>query len=463
MRRVALAWLVLLAGCAAGPDYRRPAVAVPDAFRAATETPSGTDSIGDAGWATVYPDPRLCELIAAALASNLDLKTAIARVDQARAVRGATRLGLAPTVDARGDVTRAKSSTNVLLLDQPRFSNSEEAALTVSYELDFWGRLRRLNEAARATLLSTDYARRTVASSVVASVASTYYTLLSLDAQLEITRRTVGTRAKFVELTRAQHERGYATGLDVATAEAQAAVARGNVPDLERRIAQTEDLLCSLLGENPHPVERERHGEAMPEPPPLPPPGLPSQLLERRPDVRAAEEALHAANANVGVAKAALFPTISLTGLAGSLSAPLGNLFTAPTAEWSVAANMVQPLLDPQRSLYQVELADAKKREALFQYEKAVQGAFRDVADALVAYAKYGEFAREQATQVEALQRAEQIALSRYRMGYASYFDVINADRDLFAAELSLNEAHTNSLLALVQLYQVLGGGWQPR
>ena len=460
MRRSSIACLALLAGCAAGPDYRRPAVAVPDVYRASDAAPAG-ESIGAAGWASVYRDPRLRELIAAALASNLDLKTAVARVDQARSVLGTTRLGLVPTVDVRGDVSRAKSSTDVLLPGERRFANSEEAALTVSYELDLWGRLRRSNEAARATLLSTEYARRTVASSVVASVASAYYTLLSLDAQLEITRRTVDARAKFVELTRAQHERGYATGLDVATAESQEAVARANVPDLERRITQTEDLICGLLGENPHPIDRERRGEEMPEPPPLPPPGLPSQLLERRPDVRAAEETLRAANANVGVAKAALFPTISLTGLAGSLSAPLGNLFKASTAEWSAAANVVQPLLDPQRSLYQLDLANAKKREALFQYQKAVQSAFRDVADALVAYAKNGEFAREQIKQVEALQRAEQIALSRYRVGYASYFDVINADRDLFAAELSLNQAHTNCLVALVQLYQALGGGWQ--
>jgi len=199
----------------------------------------------------------------------------------------------------------------------------------------------------------------------------------------------------------------------------------------------------------------------MPAAPPLPPPGLPSQLLERRPDLRAAEEALRAANANVGVAKAALFPTISLTGLAGSLSSPLGSLFKGTTAEWSIAAGLVQPLLDPQRNLYQMELADAHKREALFQYEKAVQTAFQEVADALLAYGKYREFEREQAAQVEALRRAASIALARYRIGYASYFDVINADRDLFAAELGLSQAYANSLTALVQLYEVLGGGWQ--
>ena len=193
----------------------------------------------------------------------------------------------------------------------------------------------------------------------------------------------------------------------------------------------------------------------------MPAAGLPSQLLERRPDVRAAEEALHAANANVGVAKAALFPTISLTGLAGSLSSPLGELFKSPTAEWSVAAGIVQPLLDPQRSLYQLDLANARKREALFGYEKAVQTAFRETADALVAYQKYEEFAREETAQVRALQRAAQIALARYRVGYASYFDVINADRDLFTAELAESQAHVNGLTALATLYQVLGGGWR--
>ena len=452
--------LLLVSGCAVGPSYRRPPVEVPAGYRVVEPAPEGA-SIGDADWRTVYTDPKLQDLIAAALKGNLDLKAAVARVDQAHAQLGETRLAFLPTLGVNGQVERSKSSQYVLLPGEDRIANVEQATVTASYELDLWGRLRRANEAARATLLSTDYARRTVESALVASVASAYYTLLELDSQLEITRRTVGTREKFVELTRAQHERGYATGLDVATAEAQAAVARANVPELERRITQTEDLLSTLIGQNPRPIDRERRGEEMPAPPPLPPPGMPSRLLERRPDVRAAEEALHAANANVGVAKAALFPTISLTGLAGSLSIPLGNLFTAPASEWSAAAGLVQPLLDPQRSLYQVELADARKREALYQYQKAVQGAFRDVSDALVAYQKYGEFAREQVRQVEALQRAAQIALARYRVGYASYFDVINADRDLFAAELALSQAHANSLTALVQLYQVLGGGWQ--
>ena len=459
MRRVGLGLALLLCGCAVGPDYHRPALAVPDAYRD-TPAPAG-DSVADTTWWNVYEDPKLRYLIAAAIRSNFDLKTAVARIDEAHAVLGQTRLDLLPTIDARGSVSRAKSSSNVLLPGTPRIRNIEEVSGTVSYELDFWGRLRRSSESARARLLSSEYAKRSVAVTLVADVASAYFTLLSLDSQLEITKRTVSTREKFVELTHAQHDRGYATGLDVATAEAQAATARANVPDLERRIGQTEDQLCVLLGENPHQIDRQHRGEEMPAVPPLPPAGLPSQLLERRPDVREAEEALRAANADVGVAKAALFPTISLTGLAGSLSAPLGNLFKAPTAEWSAAASAVQPLLDSQRSIYQVELADARKREALFQYEKTVQTAFQEVADALLAYRKFGEFEREQITEVEALRRAEAIALARYRIGYASYFDVINADRDLFGAELTLSEAYANSLTALVRLYEVLGGGWQ--
>ena len=460
MRRLVPGVACLISACAMGPNYHRPSLETPSAIRGATDGPSER-SVGDSNWWDLYDDPNLRNLIGRALRNSPDVNAAIARMDEARASLGRTRLAFFPTIDGVAEIKRSKASLDALLPGAPRFGNSEDAAITASYELDFWGRLRRTHESARATFLSSEYAQRAVIVALVANVANSYFSLLALDSQLEITRRTVDAREKFVELTRAQHERGYATGLDVATAEAQAAAARANVPDLERRIAQTADQICVLLGDVPHAVERARHGEEMPVAPPLPPVGLPSQLLERRPDVRAAEEALKAANADIGVAKAALFPQISLTGLFGSLSAPLGDLFKAPTAEWSAAAGVVQPLLDSQRGIYQVELANARKREALFQYQKAVQTAFQESADALIAYGKFGEFQREQSTQVAALRRAEAIALARYRVGYASYFDVINADRDLFTAELSLSQAYANSLTALVRLYQVLGGGWQ--
>jgi len=465
-------WLLicaLLAGCAVGPDYHRPTVDVPAHYRDAAPPAAGAGaaaeaaSLGDSGWWEVYSDPDLQALLATAITNNYDVKIAVARIDEARAQLGSQRLNYLPQVSVDAAAGRAKTSDYALLPGAARINNEAQVQILASYQIDLWGQLRRATEAARANLLASQYAKRAVAVTLVASVASAYFDLISLDSQLEITRHTVVDREKFLELTHAQHERGYATGLDVATAEADLAAARATVPDLERRIAQTEDEISVLIGQNPGPVTRARYGEAVPEAPPRPPPGLPSRLLERRPDVEQAEQELVAANAQIGVAKAALFPNISLTGGAGSLSVPFNNLFTAPAAEWSAGVSLIQPLVSAQSNLFQVELADATKRAALYQYEKTVQTAFQDVADALVAYTKYGEQEREQARQVDALRRAREIALARYRIGYASYFDVIQADRDLFAAQLALAQAYADNLSALVQLYSALGGGWQER
>jgi outer membrane protein, multidrug efflux system len=458
MKRVAILFGLLAGACALGPDYRRPATDTPERFRG--EHPEGV-SVGDSGWWRVYADEALQRLIAEALSANFDLRAAVARIDEARAIANATRLSFAPQLSLSGAAERSKTSTYALTPGATRVHDTYQAQVAATWQLDLWGQLRRADEAARAAFYSADYAKRAVAVTLVAEVADTYYVLLSLDSQLEIARRTVLSRERFLELTHAQHERGYATGLDAATAEAQLAAARLTVPDLERQIGATENQLSVLLGRNPGPVERPHYGEKLPDAPPLPPPGLPSELLERRPDVRAAEETLIAANANVGVAKASLFPNISLTGLAGSLSTPLSGLMTAPAAEWSAAAGIVEPLLSAQSGIFQLEVADARKREQIYAYRKAVQVAFQETADALLSYQKYGEIEREQTRQVGALQRAEDIALGRYRLGYASYFDVINADRDLFAAELQLAQAYANNLRALVRLYEVLGGGWQ--
>ena len=466
MKYTAVAGLAcaLLAACAVGPDYHRPALGVPEAYRdvaPAPETAPGSTSVGDLGWWEVYPDPDLQELIKAALRNNPDVLTALGRIDEARATLGSTRLNYFPQISADASVARTKTSLYDTIPGAPRINNAAQVQIEASYQLDLWGQLRRMNEAARANLLGSEYAKRAVDVTIVSAVASAYYGLVSLDSQLEITRRTIVTREKFLELTHAQHDRGYATGLDVTTAEAQLATARANFPDLERQITQTEDLISVLRGRNPGPVVRAHFGEAVPEAPPRPPAGLPAQLLERRPDLAQAEQALVAANAEVGVAKAALFPNITLTASAGSLSVPLGHLFTSPAAEWGVAAGLVQPLLSVQSNLYQVHAADARKREALGQYEKAVLAALQDVADALVAYQKYGDVERQLEEEVKALRRAREIADARYRIGYASYFDVINADRDLFVAELALAQTYTNSWDSLVRLYASLGGGWQ--
>jgi len=455
----------LLAACAVGPDYHRPASGVPEAYRDVAPTPEtttqGAASVGDRGWWEVYEDTDLQELIKEALRHNPDVLTAVARIDEAHADLGSTRLNYFPQLSADASVARTKTSLYATPAGAPRINNAAQVRIDASYQLDLWGQLRRMNEAARANFLGSEYAKRSVDVTIVSAVASAYYELVSLDSQLEITRRTIITREKFVELTRAQHERGYATGLDVATAEAQLATARANLPDLERQITQTEDLISVLLGRNPGPVVRAHFGEAVPEAPPRPPAGLPAQLLERRPDIAQAEQGLVAANAEVGVAKAALFPNITLTGSAGSLSVPLGHLLTSPAAEWSLAAGLLQPLLSVQSNLYQVQAADARKRQALSQYQKAVLGALQDVADALVAYQKYGEVERQLEEEVRALRRAREIADARYRIGYASYFDVINADRDLFVSELALAQTYTNSWDSLVRLYASLGGGWQ--
>jgi outer membrane protein, multidrug efflux system len=457
----------LLAGCAVGPDYHRPPLDVPAQYRDVAPTTAdaanGTASVGDSGWWEVYPDVDLQALLATALRNNFDVKIAVARIDEARAQLGATRLNYLPQVSIDASAGRAKTSEYALVPGAARTNNEDQVQILASYQVDLWGQLRRMNEAARANLLASQSVQRAVRVTLVATLANAYFELISFDSQLEITRRTVVSREKFLELTHAQHERGYATGLDVATAEADLAAARATVPDLERQIAQSEDQISVLLGSNPGPITRSHYGEAMPEAPPRPPSGLPARLLERRPDVTQAEQALVAANAEIGVAKAALFPNISLTGSAGSLSVPLGNLFTAPAAEWSAGVGLIQPLLSVQSNLYQVQLADARKREALYQYQKVIQGAFQDVADALVAYEKFGEQERQQTTQVDALRRARAIALARYRIGYASYFDVIQADRDLFTAQLALAQAYANNLSALVRLYSALGGGWQER
>lgn len=453
---------LLLAGCALGPDHVRPDLAPPAAFRGdapATLDAAMQPALGDQDWRQVYRDPTLQSLIETALAGNLDLKRALARIEQARATAGATGLVLLPQIGLEADRTRNKQSAQaVAFAGINRDLTVNRVSLTATWELDLWGRLRRATEAAQAEWLASEQARRGVAVALIGDIATAYYNLQTLDEQLAITLRTVETRTKFVELTRARHDRGVISGLDVATAEAQAAAARANVPELQRQIALVEDLIGVLVGGWPAPVARsvDMHEVA-----PEPPAGLSSTLLERRPDILQAESALKAANARVGVAKAALFPRLALTGSFGTASQQLDGLFSTSSNAFSFGGSLLQPLLDAERNLYQVDLADAARRDAILAYEQTVKGAFRDVADALVERRKYDEFELEQAARVAALRRADEIALARYRIGFSSYFDVLNAEGQLFDSELALSAARRNTRLAAVRLYRALGGGWQ--
>jgi multidrug efflux system outer membrane protein len=461
---LAAAMALLSGGCKLGPDYRRPDTSSPQSYR--FDGAAGAPSLADEGWWQVYQDARLQALIREALANNLDVRIAAARVDQARAALGAARLQQLPTISAIAGASRQKTSQFELLPGLPAISNVFELEGSLSYEIDFWGKYRRATEAARAQLLQSDFAKQDVIAALVAGVATAYFTLQALDEQVEITTRTIATRQKFVELTSAQHERGTVSVLDVATAQAQLAIAKANQPELQRQIGVAEDQLSVLLGHNPDAVARAQlaasEAVAADAPPaPVPAAGIPSSLLERRPDLREAEQNLVAANAQVGVAKANLFPTITLTATGGVASTALSSLLTAPAQLWSIGGGLVQPLLDSQRSLYQLELADAQKRQALLQYQKSVQSAFQEVSDALIARQEYAEVLTQEQAWVAAQRTAETIALARYRVGYASYFDVIDSDRDLFSAELSLSAARLNTMLSVVQLYRALGGGWQ--
>jgi multidrug efflux system outer membrane protein len=464
LRSIAIACTTMFAAaCALGPNYQRPKESIPPAYR--FDTAAGSSSFADQGWWHLYQDPTLQSLIREALDNNLDVRIAAARVDQARAVLGSTRLQQLPQVSVLASAQRARTSADQRVPGAPALSNVFSVEGSLSYELDFWGKYRRATEAARAQLLVSQYSKQDVTAGLVASVATAYFTLLTLDEQLAITTHTVGTRQKFVDLTHAQHDRGTVSGLDVATAEAQLAIAQATIPDLQRQIGISEDQLSVLLGRNPDNIVRTDNGQLKRSTEstvvPVPPAGLPSSLLERRPDLRQAEQNLVAANANVGVARANLFPSIALTAAGGGVSSAVSDLFSGPTRAWSVGASLLQPLLSSQVNLYQLELADAQKRQALLQYQQSIQTAFREVSDALIARQKYAEFQVAQQAQVDAQRKANTIALARYRVGYSSYFDVINADRDLFTAELSLSAAHLNTLLSLVQLYRAAGGGWQ--
>ena len=460
---LAASMVILSAACAVGPNYHRPAVKVPDTFRAPALVVSEAESLADLKWWQVFKDEKLQTLIRRALEQNYDLQDAAARVEAARANLGIIRSNQLPTAGLSTGVTNNHMSQNgSFLLTNPSAAERTYGAATLnflSFELDIWGKLRRATEAARANLLAAEENRKAVMTTLVSDVAAAYLSLRELDSELDISNQTLALRRESLELIKTRQKGGVSTLLDLRQAEQLVYSASEEIPNIEQQITQTENQISLLMGENPAGVTR---GLALTdqEVPPEVPAGLPSALLDRRPDIRAAEQNLIAANAQIGVAKASYFPQISLTGFLGGQSTQLVSLFSGPNQVWNFAPQLTQPIFAAGRFRSNVRLAEAQRQAALAQYQKAIQSAFTEVSDALTAHQKARERREQQELLVSALQDRKRLAYIRYRGGVDTLLNALDADRDLYQAELALSQIKLGELLSVVQLYKSLGGGW---
>ncbi|HET7434127.1 MAG TPA: efflux transporter outer membrane subunit [Thermoanaerobaculia bacterium] len=450
MRKLLLITMALALGaCTVGPNYQKPVIAVPEQLYGA---PAGTaESFADAQWFDVFSDPQLRALIDEALRNGYDVRVAAARVEEARARYGIAGAARYPDVDYQGRTGYGRANGET--------GGAFAANVGAGWEVDLWGRIRRLNEAARAQYLASEEGQRAVRLSLAAEVASSYFDLREADAELDIARRTVAAFQNTLDLFDKRLRGGTASGLETARAEALLANAAAQIPLLERDIVATENQLNLLVGRQPGPIAR---GAALADQP-IPanvPPGLPSALLLRRPDVRAAEQALIAANANIGVAEASFYPTLSLTGLLGVQSSDLSELFTEGRT-WNVQAGLLGPIFNAGRLRNQRRVAVAQFQEALAQYEQQVTRALADASTSLVSVEKLGTAEAERQRALRANQEAVRLATLRYDSGFSAYFEVLDAMQQLFAAENAAARTRRDRLVALVQLYRALGGGWQ--
>jgi outer membrane protein, multidrug efflux system len=448
-----------LAGCAVGPDYQRPTVEVPASHRGAAV--AGDQSLADLQWSQVFTDPVLIELIDTALTNNFDLRTAAARVDEYRAYAGVSRGALFPRVG----VGVGYSAINGSRLSEPfsaagdRTDRNYDATAQLSWELDLFGRLRREDEAAIARWLASEQGRRSVVITLIGDVATAYYSLLELDLEREISLQTLDANSAQVRYYRDRLDGGTSNRLEVDQAEANRASTASVLQDVERRIALQENLINLLLGRGPGPIPRGQTLTAQSLPPELPV-GLPLQLLERRPDVVQAEQLLAASNADVGAAKALFFPTISITAATGGLSRDFNDLGRGEAGIWSFGANILQPLFQGGQIRFNYAAAKARFEQAMAQYQKAAQSAFRDTADAIATIEKKRLAAVEVERGVVALADAADLASERYESGLSSYLEVLIADQSLFSAQLNLARIRADEHIAVVSLYRALGGGW---
>jgi multidrug efflux system outer membrane protein len=431
---------------------------MPSAYRGETGAPANeTQSLGDEKWWEVFGDPTLQSLIRTALQHNVDVQVAAARILEAQAQLGITRADQFPNVNGGASVFGQRSAA----LFFPSFTiGAMEVQATSAWDLDFWGKYRRATEAARAQLLSNEWAQRAVVTSLVSQVAAAYFNLRALDSELDISKRTLESRQESLRLTQVREQGGVTTLLDVRQAEQLVYTAGSEIATLEREIEQQENFISVLLGNDPGPIPRGRSLTDQPQPAGVPA-GLPSTLLERRADIQQAEQDLVAANARIGVARAAYFPSITLTGSAGVESTALSTLVSTSAGIWTAAATLTQPLFTAGRTRSQVALAEARREELVATYQQAIREGFREVSDALVGYRKSREFREQQALLLTAAQDARRLSNVRYQGGATSYLEVLDADTRLFNAELGLADAQLRELTSMVDIYRALGGGWQ--
>ena len=460
MRRLAasLAALALLTGCAVGPNYKQPPVTVPDAYRDVQGPPAPAPSLADQPWWDVFGDPVLKELIDEALRTGYDVQIAAARVAESRARAGIARSEFFPQIGYGAGSSRGRNSVYLPPYNTSTF-NSHQVNVNFGWELDIWGRIRRLNEAAKAQYLATEDARRGVLLSLVSDVAVTYFSLRELDAELVISKKTVAAFQETYDLYKRKLDEGAASALEASYAEAALGQVAAQVPEIERRIESTENQLSLLLGRNPGPVPRGQSIATQPLPPEIPA-GLPSELLQRRPDVRQSEQQLVAANALVGVATANFFPVISLTGLFGAVGPELDNFFYPAGKTWSIAAGLLGPLFQGGRLRSEYGATYAQWEQAKVQYEQTVTGAFAETTTVLYARQKIGATVAELERTVTAYGEMVRLSTLRYNSGLANYFEVLYSMQQLFPAEIALARSRLDLLIDYVDIYKALGGGW---
>ena len=455
---------LLLAACAVGPDYQRPTLETPASWRSGKALPANEppETLANLAWWTLIEDPVLDGLVAEALANNRDLKIAAARIDEAAGMLGSTRAQLFPQLGAGLSGSRAQASqrgVTPLPATVDRQNNQYSAALNVGWEIDLFGRLRRATEASRADLLATEEARRALALSLASTVANSYINLRDLDNQLLIAQRTLQTRIEALRIFDLRYKGGVVSEMELAQVRAEVEVARIAIPTVEQSIAVQENALSVLLGRLPGPITRGKTLAEMGLP--LPPVSLPASVLTRRPDIRQAEQNLIANNARIGVAKAAYFPNVTLTGLLGGSSVSFSDLFTGPARVWSYGADITLPIFNAGAIAGQVQAAEARQALALEQYRQSIENAFREVDDSLVGGAKSRDILEARIRQVDALKTYARNAQLRYDAGYSAYLEVLDAERSLFGAQINESQARAQALIAATTLYKVLGGGWE--